>query len=394
MSAPIKNPFLMDSTSKANMKSKQLVDQYSRTISYLRLSITDRCNLRCLYCMPPPGIDAPAIVKCADLLSYEEMLRIVTLAVGMGMNKLRLTGGEPLVRKGVMDFIRSLAKIKGLEDIRLTTNGVLLNENAAELYEAGIRNLNISLDTMKPERFLEIAGVDRFVQVWQGIQTASELGFNIKLNMVAMKGINDDEFGDFALLATQQPFQVRFIEFMPIGNKESWDKARYIGTDDLKNIIACLGTLVPEGQGRPDVAGAMDGAEATDGQGRPGVEDAKDSAEAPLPDSRLEGPARVYRLTTPEGKSGRVGFISPISHHFCDKCNRLRLTSEGRLRACLLHDHETDLKALLRQGGTDSEIQAAIRQTILDKPKGHTLQDALAGPGRVNCQGRMSQIGG
>jgi GTP 3',8-cyclase len=376
MSAPIKNPFLMDSTSKANMKSKQLVDQYSRTISYLRLSITDRCNLRCLYCMPPPGIDAPAIVKCADLLSYEEMLRIVTLAVGMGMNKLRLTGGEPLVRKGVMGFIRNLAKIKGLEDIRLTTNGVLLHENAAELYEAGIRNLNISLDTMKPERFLEIAGVDRFAQVWQGIQTASELGFNIKLNMVAMKGINDDEFADFARLATQRPFQVRFIEFMPIGNKESWDKARYIGTDDLKNIIAGLGTLVPEGQGRPDVEGNKDGAETT------------------LPDSRLEGPARVYRLTTPEGKSGRVGFISPISHHFCDKCNRLRLTSEGRLRACLLHDHETDLKALLRRGGTDSEIQAAIRQTILDKPKGHTLQDALAGTGRVNCQGRMSQIGG
>jgi cyclic pyranopterin phosphate synthase len=358
------------------MKSAQLVDQYSRTISYLRLSITDRCNLRCLYCMPPQGKDSPAIVKCADLLSYEEMLRIVTLAVGMGMNKLRLTGGEPLVRKGVMDFIRSLAKIKGLEDIRLTTNGVLLHEKAAELYEAGIRNLNISLDTMKPERFKKIAGADLFTQVWQGIQTASDLGFNIKLNMVAMNGINDDEFADFARLATQRPIQVRFIEFMPIGNKESWDKARYIGTDDLKSIIAGLGTLEPYGQGRLGVVGAKDGAGAS------------------LPDSRLEGPARVYRLTTPEGKTGRIGFISPISHHFCDQCNRLRLTSEGRLRACLLHDHETDLKALLRQGGTDCEIQAAIRQTILDKPKGHTLQDALAGPGRVNCQGRMSQIGG
>ena len=169
---------------------------------------------------------------------------------------------------------------------------------------------------------------------------------------------------------------MRFIEFMPIGNKESWDKARYIGTDDLKNIIADLGTLEPEGQGRTDVEGN------------------KDNAGVRLSDSRLEGPARVYRLTTPEGKSGRVGFISPISHHFCDKCNRLRLTSEGRLRACLLHDHETDLKALLRQGATDGEIQAAIRQTILAKPKGHTLQDALAGHGRVNCQGRMSQIGG
>jgi cyclic pyranopterin phosphate synthase len=368
---PARNPFIMYSSSKENMNRDQLVDQYARTISYLRLSITDRCNLRCLYCMP-----SSSLVKYADLLSFEELLRIVGLAVGMGMNKLRLTGGEPLVRNGVMDFIRSLAGIKGLEDIRLTTNGVLLHEKAAELYGAGIRNLNISLDTMKPERFVEITGADLFDQVWQGIQTACDLGFNVKLNMVAMRGINDDEFTDFARLALQRSVQVRFIEFMPIGNKDSWDRTRFIAADDLKEIISSLGTMEPDGHGWPRVAGAIDGSEATS------------------PVSRLEGPARVYRLTTPEGQTGRIGFISPISHHFCDKCNRLRLTSEGRLRACLLHNHETDLKALLRQGGTDSDIQAAIQQTILNKPKGHTLQNDLTGSDQVNCQGQMSRIGG
>jgi len=359
----------MHSSSKENIKTEQIVDQYSRTISYLRLSITDRCNLRCLYCMPQRGINASSLVKCADLLSYEELLRIVGVAVGMGMNKLRLTGGEPLIRSGVMDFIRSLAVIKGLEDIRLTTNGVLLHEKAAELYGAGIRNLNISLDTMKPKRFIEITGSDLFDQVWQGIQTACDMGFNVKLNMVAMRGINDDEFADFARLATQRPVQVRFIEFMPIGNKESWDKSRFISADELKESFSALGTLEPDDQARGGAGASSSG-------------------------SRLEGPARVYRLTTPAGKTGRIGFISPISHHFCDKCNRLRLTSEGRLRACLLHDHETDLKAVLRQGGTDHDIQAAIQQTILSKPKGHTLQDDLAGLDPINCQGQMSRIGG
>jgi len=334
--------------------SQELIrDQFSRTISYLRLSITDRCNLRCLYCMPPA-----AMVKHPELLSYEEMLRIVGIAVGMGMNKLRLTGGEPLVRKGIMDFIRSLTTIKGLEEIRLTTNGVLLHDKAAELYHAGIRNLNISLDSMKPERFLAITGGDFFDQVWRSIETACDLGFRVKINVVAMRGINDDEFLDFAELALQKPIQVRFIEFMPIGNQESWDKGRFISAEELKARISAKGTLET------------------------------------VPGSRLDGPARVYHLTTPEGKTGKVGFISPISHHFCDQCNRLRLTSEGRLRACLLHDHETDLKSLLRAGGSDGEIQAAIRQTILDKPKGHTLQNDLGGSGQVNCQGRMSQIGG
>ncbi len=331
----------------------ELVDMFSRTISYLRLSLTDRCNLRCVYCMPVDDKGGLQLLAHEDLLSYEELLRIVNLVVDMGMNKLRLTGGEPLVRKGVMDFIGELSRIDGLDEIRLTTNGVLLREKAEGLYQAGIRKLNISLDTLRPDRFKEITGADLFEQVWQGIETAENLGFDIKLNLVAMKGVNDDEFLDFAKLAVEKPYQVRFIEFMPVGKKSSWDKSSYITSDELKELVGSMGTLEP------------------------------------LPGCKMDGPARVYLLTTPDGSTGKIGFISPISHHFCDTCNRLRLTSAGTLRACLLHDREADLKTLLRSGGTDDEIRGLIRQTILDKPKGHTLAEDQA-----KCDGQMSRIGG
>ncbi len=329
-----------------------LVDMFSRTISYLRLSLTDRCNLRCMYCMPD-GDEGLRLLKHDDLLSYEELLRIVELVVAMGMNKIRLTGGEPLVRKGVMEFIAALSRIDGLDEIRLTTNGVLLHEKVTGLYDAGIRKLNISLDTLRPERFKKITGMDLFAQVWQGIETAETFGFDVKLNVVAMRGINDDEFIDFARLALENKFQVRFIEFMPVGSDSTWDKTAYISSSELQDRIGAMGTL-----------------------------------EA-LPGSRMDGPARVYSLTTASGARGKVGFISPISHHFCDTCNRLRLTSAGHLRACLLHDHEADLKALLRSGASDDEIRGLIRQTILDKPKGHTLAD-----NQENCNGQMSRIGG
>ncbi|MEN8200256.1 MAG: GTP 3',8-cyclase MoaA [Thermodesulfobacteriota bacterium] len=334
-------------------KKSGLVDSFSRTISYLRLSLTDRCNLRCLYCMPENREKGLQTLKHEDLLSYEELQRIVEIVVSMGMNKLRLTGGEPLVRKGVMHFIRSLAAIDGLDEIRLTTNGVLLLEKAAGLYEAGIKKLNISLDTLQPARFQEISGVDLFDQVWRGIEKAEEIGFDIKLNIVAMKGVNDDEFLDFARLAVERSWQVRFIEFMPVGKNSTWGKDSYISSLELQKMVAEMGTLEP------------------------------------LPGCRMDGPARVYSLTASDGRQGRVGFISPISHHFCETCNRLRLTSAGRLRACLLHDREADLKSLLRSGGTDEEIRKLIRQTILDKPKGHTLAEDQA-----RCSGQMSRIGG
>lgn len=343
----------MSKDSQTNINNPELVDSFSRTISYLRLSLTDRCNLRCRYCMPEDSTKGLAVLQHEELLSYEELLRIVTIAVGMGMNKLRLTGGEPLVRKGVMEFITRLGAIEGLEEIRLTTNGVLLAENAERLYAAGIRKLNISLDSMRPERFKFITGVDRFESVWQGIETAMDTGFDVKLNVVAMKGINDDEFVDFAKLSVDRGFQVRFIEFMPVGSDSSWSKDSYISSADLKDMISQVGSL-----------------------------------EA-LPGCRMDGPARVYQLTMADGRKGKVGFISPISHHFCDSCNRLRLTSAGKLRACLLHDREADLKSLLRGGATDAELRHLIRQTILDKPKGHTLAEQ-----RDRCSGQMSRIGG
>jgi len=298
------------------------------------------------------------LLKRNDLLNYEELLRIVRLAVAMGMNKLRLTGGEPLVRRGVMDFIGELGEIDGLDEIRLTTNGVLLHDNAQQLYEAGVRNINISLDTMMPERFAEITGRDLYERVWQGIETAIETGFRIKLNVVAMRGINDDEFKAFGELALARPLQVRFIEFMPMGEKSTWEKKRFISAEEILACLAPLGELAAIGR------------------------------------SHLEGPARMYSLTAPDGRTGRVGVISPISHHFCDQCNRLRLTSEGKLRSCLLHNLESDLKELIRSGCSDEEIKGMIRETILKKPKGHTLADDLSQSDRPTCVGQMSQIGG
>ena len=344
-----------------------LVDQFSRTISYLRLSLTDRCNLRCSYCMPhipdlTQGNDASVktgkFLAHSDLLSYEELLRVVRLAVAMGMNKLRLTGGEPLVRKGVLDFIEQLSFLEGLEQVRLTTNGVLLAEYAEKLYAGGIRHINVSLDTLQPEKFKKITGYDYFTKVWHGLQVAKQIGFKIKLNVVAMKGVNDDEFQDFGRLALAQPFQVRFIEFMPVGDKNSWQEEQFIKAEEIKELISQLGVLTPFHKEYGD------------------------------------GPARMFDLESPDNRKGAVGFISPISHHFCDQCNRLRLTSEGKLRSCLLNDKETDLKSLLRKGASDQEIMSSIRRTILDKPQGHTLQDGLATKERSSCSGRMSRIGG
>ena len=287
-----------------------------------------------------------------ELLRYEEILRVVRIAVSLGIEKVRLTGGEPLVRREVLAFIKTLAEIPGLTDIRLTTNGVLLAEHAEALQKAGVSKLNISLDTLRPERFRQITGVDVFARVWAGIGKARELGFSpIKLNVVALKGVNDDEFIDFARLTLTEPLQIRFIEFMPIGASALWDKGKYISAQEIMEIVKPLGKLEP------------------------------------VPAKRMDGPARVYRFA---GAVGTVGFISPISHHFCDRCNRLRLTSEGRLRSCLLSDQETDLRERLRNGATDEEIRNLIVATILNKPKGH----AMSVDGEGNCHGQMSRIGG
>lgn len=294
----------------------------------------------------------------SELLSYEELLRLVPLCVSLGMNKIRLTGGEPLVRKNILEFIEKLAQVEGLEQIRLTTNGLLLGNYLKDLRRLGIRHINVSLDTLQREKYQSITGKDRFADVWKSLCDAEDQGFAIKINVVAMKGVNDDEFVDFARLSLNHHFTVRFIEFMPVGGKDSWTSQRFIATDAIKSMVNGLGSL------------------------------------ASLANRGSAGPARIYELTSGDGQTGKVGFISPISHHFCDKCNRLRLTSEGKLRACLLRDTETDLRELIRNGATDKEIVEAIRTTILNKPEGHCLVDEPALQKQAGCSGKMSKIGG
>lgn len=338
-------------------RENSLVDMFSRSISYLRLSLTDRCNLRCMYCVTEDEANGSLTkLQHDELLTYEELLRVVRVAVTMGITKVRLTGGEPLVRRGVLDFIRHLAAIEGLNDIRITTNGVLLEQFGSKLHDAGVTKVNISLDSLRADRVAAITGTDCFDQVWRGIETMLALGCAaVKLNMVVMRHINDDEIVAFARLSQQLPLQVRFIEFMPIGVSSRWSTDTYIDTDEIMSRIKVLGELIPLHKGRND------------------------------------GPAQVFRLG--HDAVGTLGFISPISHHFCSRCNRLRLTSSGALRSCLLHDDEVDLRAVLREQSTDAAIVAALLTAIRNKPKGHHLRERIRQTGG-DCHGRMSRIGG
>jgi len=327
----------------------QLIDPYNRRLNYLRLSITDRCNLQCAYCVPRELL--PKLTH-DEILTYEEILRIVQLVVELGVTKIRVTGGEPLVRKGVYAFLARLTKIEGLEDVSLTTNGVLLKENLHRIKAAGIRRINISLDTLKPERYAQITGHDRLAQVWEAIREAQSMGIHpIKLNVVALRGINDDELIDLARLSLTYPLHVRFIEHMPLGDARLRAQSPLL-TAEIRKRIGSLGKLHP------------------------------------VQKEILDGPAQRFAF---KGARGEIGFISAISHHFCEQCNRLRLTASGQLRPCLLADHQVDLKAPLRQGGTDAELAALIRQAALFKPHTHTISDCRAS-GKI--AGQMSAIGG
>jgi cyclic pyranopterin phosphate synthase len=331
------------------VESSQVVDSFARNINYFRVSLTDQCNLRCHYCTPRPLSDK---LPLHELLSYEELLKILRVAVGLGVRKVRLTGGEPLLRKDVEMFISRLLQIPGLRDVRLTTNGTFLAEKAGALHRAGVRKVNVSIDSLRAERFRQITGADLLAQVWRGVEQALNLGFEqIKLNMVVMRGINDDELDDFADLGRNLPIQVRFIEFMPIGADTGWGPERYLPAAEIMRTLARSGPLEPVESGT------------------------------------LDGPAKIYRRP---GNLGTLGFISPISEHFCSRCNRLRLTAQGRLRSCLLSDQETDLKAVIRGGGAESDIRDVLLETIRNKPERHRL---LEKPG-FNCHGRMSRIGG
>jgi cyclic pyranopterin phosphate synthase len=300
--------------------------------------------------MPEEGID---FLAHDDILRYEEILRIVRLSIQKGIRKVRLTGGEPLVRKGFLDFLQKLSTIDGLKEITLTTNGVLLKQFAADIQECGMHRINISLDSLKRERFLRITGSDIFEQVWEGIQEAERLGFDpIKINMVAMRGINDDEIGDFARLTLEKPYHIRFIEYMPVGSNNGWSSKRFIPVLEIYNLIQKVGILKPI-----------------------------------LKRNSLDGPAQRFTL---DGARGEIGLIGALSNHFCDICNRLRLTADGHLRSCLFSEHEIDIKTALREGKGDDELLDLLETAIREKPKSHNLKKL----GPRNCTRQMSSIGG
>jgi cyclic pyranopterin phosphate synthase len=326
-----------------------LIDAYKRRLNYLRISITDRCNLRCVYCMPEGGVPK---LRHRDILSYEEILRLSRIAADLGIEKIRVTGGEPLVRKGVLAFLRSMAAIPGIRDLALTTNGVLLGENLKKLKAAGLKRLNISLDTLRPERFRDIAGYDAFHQVWEAVQRAREMEFSpIRINMVVIKGSNDDEILDFAKLSLRYPYHVRYIEYMPIGPFENGRTIHHVPTSEIKNAVARLGALEPVSR------------------------------------EPFDGPAERYRF---KGAPGEIGFISPISHHFCAVCNRLRLTASGRLRPCLLSDRELDVIGPMRNGASDRELSDIFLMAALNKPFAH----ARTRDSSTSFSGQMWSIGG
>jgi cyclic pyranopterin phosphate synthase len=326
----------------------KLIDPYNRHLNYLRISITDRCNLKCIYCVPRDLIPR---LSHDDILTYEEILRLVRIGIKLGISKIRVTGGEPLVRKGVYGFLSDLSRLDGLTDLSLTTNGVSLNANLEKIKAAGIKRINISLDTLNRTKFERITGFDLFDQVWQGIEMALNMGFHpIKLNIVALNGVNDDELTDIARLSFQYPLHIRFIEYMPIGESQ-------IGNGPL--------LLAPEIKKRISVLGSLN----------------------PIANTSDDGPAQRYHF---EGAAGEIGFIHALSHHFCDRCNRLRLTARGRLRPCLLSDHHEDVKKVMRTGGTDEELMEVFFKAVRHKPSDHNL--AVQNPSRV-C-GQMNSIGG
>lgn len=306
---------------------KQTVEQSRRIINYLRVSVTDLCNYRCTYCMPPEGVKQ---LSHAEILSFEEICAVVKAAIPMGINRVRLTGGEPLVRRGTPNLVRMLASLPGIEEVYLTTNGSLLEQFAEELRHNGLDRINVSMDSMRPERYEAITRGGDLDKVWRGIEAARKAGFDpIKLNVVVIKGVNDDEIADFVNLTKENPFEVRFIEYMPFGPTEELKSYECVTAAEIKTRIAALGKLHP------------------------------------LPRHRQNGPAQRYQL---EGAEGTLGFIPAMSHSFCSTCNRIRLTADGRLLSCLFSEQSIDVKSILRSGAPAEEISDAIQLAIDSKP--------------------------
>jgi len=333
-----------------NRNAAHLVDSFGRQINNLRISVTDRCNFRCKYCMPEQGMTWMAK---SELLSYEEIIRLTGIFARLGIRKIRLTGGEPLMRKELPNLVAGISAIKGIEDIALTTNGYFLPEQGAALVRAGLRRINVSLDSLDPGHFEEVTRRKYFDTVWSGIETIGALGIRpIKLNVVLIRGINDSEIGAFARLAVTRPYVIRFIEFMPIGSDDGWSADKVVPTREV------IGLLEKE-LGKPLIAIERHGAQ----------------------------PADRYR---PAEGPGEFGFISSVSEPFCDHCNRIRITSDGRLRTCLFSLEETDLRSMVRSGATDDEIKEVIEDAVSRKEAGHLINQ----PGFKRPARTMSQIGG
>ena len=327
-----------------------LVDSHGRKITYLRISVTDRCNLRCVYCMPPGGVSWQVH---ENILRFEEIVQIVRLAADNGVREIRLTGGEPLVRKNLPELVAMIAAVPGIEDISLTTNGILLLEQVEGLASAGLKRINVSLDTLQPEKYARITRGGNLERVWKGLEQAEALGLNpIKLNAVAMRGVNEDELPALARLSLERSWQVRFIEIMPVKNQAAWGEGfpppenSYLPIQEMLQILAPLGLQ-------------------------------------PVENGIGSGPAREYRIP---GASGRIGFITPLGDQFCDQCNRLRLTADGHLRPCLLHDVEVPIRDALRRG---EDLLPYFSQALELKPLAHELKAYIVPTGRC-----MMQIGG
>ncbi len=334
-----------------------LRDKFQRTIDYMRISITDRCNLRCIYCMTPDGLIP---IDHKEILRYEEIHRVLRIAACIGVRKVRITGGEPLVRKNIAYLIKLIKSVQDIRDLSLTTNGVLLDHHAEELAAAGLCRVNVSLDSLRPDRYREITGGGDVNAVLRGIAAAEKAGLTpVKINMVPIRGLNDDEIADFARMTMHSSYQVRFIEFMPFGTQDFWKQERFIPAEEVKSVVENIRHISPV-------------------------------------ELRKSGPARYFRF---DSAQGMIGFISPLSNHFCRECNRLRLTADGKLRPCLFSESEIDLKPALRNDAPDHEIERLLKLSIDVKPEGHniripntelgTLRNAWKGSARP-----MSKIGG
>ena len=318
------------------MPELPLIDSFGRVHTNLRISVTDRCNLRCFYCMPAENVE---FMDRAELLTFEEIAHFVRIAAPLGLRKLRLTGGEPLVRRDLHRLVKLLADIPGIEDIGITTNGLLLADQAQDLYDAGLRRINVSLDALDPVKFEKITRRKGYNKVLEGIRVAQQVGFDpVKVNAVAVRGLTEEEVVPFGRFARETGVDMRFIEFMPLDADNAWQRDKVLFAHEIVEMLSKeFGTLVP------------------------------------LPDQDPHAPATEFMFA--DGV-GRVGFISSVSEPFCMSCDRFRITADGKLRNCLFSLEETDVKGMLREGAPDNEIVAAIRACVAAKKEGHEINTA------------------